>query len=123
MSDKYIIDTNKIDKLANLAVKVGLGLQKGQNLIITAPLESLPLVRKITEHAYKEGAGIVTTLFSDDELTLSRYKYANNDSFNVAADWLYKGMGSAFDNNTSSLEQEKIVSEKVRSLCEKFPIY
>jgi glycine hydroxymethyltransferase len=28
-----------------------------------------------------------------------------------------------FDNNTSSLEQEKIVSEKVRSLCEKFPIY
>ena len=47
MSDKYQIDPNKIDKLANLAIKVGLGLQKGQNLIITAPIESLPLVRKI----------------------------------------------------------------------------
>ena len=28
-----------------------------------------------------------------------------------------------FNNNTSSLEQEKIISEKVRSLCDKFPIY
>ena len=28
-----------------------------------------------------------------------------------------------FNNNTSNLEQEKIISEKVRSLCDKFPIY
>ena len=28
-----------------------------------------------------------------------------------------------FDNNTSSSEQEKIISEKVRNLCDKFPIY
>ena len=103
MSDKNIIDPIKIDKLASLAIKVGLGLEKGQNLIITAPIESLPLVRKITEHAYKEGAGIVTTLFSDPDSTLSRYKYANDDSFNVAANWLYEGMGSAFDNNTARL--------------------
>ncbi|MDC1296626.1 aminopeptidase [Alphaproteobacteria bacterium] len=103
MLDKNQIDPFKIDKLANLAIKVGLGLQKGQNLIITAPIESLPLVRKITEHAYKEGAGLVTTLFSDPETTLSRFKYANDDSFNVAADWLYQGMGSAFDNNTARL--------------------
>ena len=103
MSDKYQIDSNKIDKLANLAIKVALGLQKGQNLIITAPIESLPLVRKITEHAYKEGAGIVTSFFSDPDLTLSRFKYANDESFNVATDWLYEGMGSAFDNNTARL--------------------
>ena len=38
MSDKYQIDPKKIDRLANLAIKVGLGLQKGQNLIITAPI-------------------------------------------------------------------------------------
>ncbi len=28
-----------------------------------------------------------------------------------------------FDNNNSSLEQEKIISEKVKNLCDKFPIY
>ena len=57
---KLKINEEKIDKLANLAIKRGVGLQKGRNLLITAPLESLPLVRKTAEHVYKEGAHIVT---------------------------------------------------------------
>jgi len=97
------IDEQKIDKLANLAVKRGVSLQKGQNLLISAPIEALPLVRKITEHAYKEGANIVTPLFSDDEITLSRFKYAPNESFDTATNWLYNGMGEAFDNNTARM--------------------
>ena len=97
------INEEKIDKLANLAVKRGVALQKGQNLLITAPIESLPLVRKISEHAYKEGAHIVTPLFTDPEITLSRFKYAPNQSFDAATDWLYNGMGEAFDNNTARM--------------------
>ena len=97
------INEEKIDKLANLAVKRGVALQKGQNLLITAPIESLPLVRKISEHAYKEGAHIVTPLFTDSEITLSRFKYAPNQSFDAATDWLYNGMGEAFDNNTARM--------------------
>ena len=100
---KFKINEEKINKLANLAVKRGVGLQKGQNLLITAPIESLPLVRKITEFAYKEGANIVTPLFTDSDITLSRFKYAPNDSFDNAVDWLYKGMGEAFDNNTARM--------------------
>ena len=97
------INEEKIDKLANLAVKRGVGLQKGQSLLITAPIESLPLVRKISEHAYKEGAHIVTPLFTDSEITLSRFKHAPNESFDTATDWLYNGMGEAFDNNTARM--------------------
>ena len=62
------IDPLKIEKLAKLAIIKGVGLQKDQNLLISAPIESLPLVRKISEHAYKAGANIVTPLFSDDEI-------------------------------------------------------
>ncbi len=102
MSDLKI-DELKIDKLANLAVKRGVGLQKGQNLLITASIESIPLVRKIAEHAYKEGANIVTPLFTDSEITLSRFKFAPNESFDTATDWLYNGMGEAFDNNTARM--------------------
>ena len=102
MSDLKI-DELKIDKLANLAVKRGVGLQKGQNLLITAPIESLPLVRKIAEHAYREGANIVTPLFTDSDITLSRFKFAPNESFDSATDWLYNGMGEAFDNNTARM--------------------
>ena len=100
---EFKINENKIDKLANLAVKRGVGLQKGQNLLITAPIESLPLVRKIAEHAYKEGASIVTPLFTDSDITLSRFKYAPDESFDSATDWLFNGMGEAFDNNTARM--------------------
>ena len=51
----------------------------------------------------KEGANIVTPLFSDTEITLSRFKYAHDESFDKAADWLYNGMGEAFDNNTARM--------------------
>ena len=94
------IDEEKIDKLARLAVIKGVNLQKGQNLLITAPIEALPLVRKIAEHSYKVGANIVTPLFSDDKITLSRFKYAQDESFDQATNWLYDGIGQAFDNNT-----------------------
>ena len=100
---EFKINENKIDKLANLAIKRGVGLQKGQNLLITAPIESLPLVRKIAEHAYKEGASIVTPLFTDSDITLSRFKYAPDESFDNATDWLFNGMGEAFDNNTARM--------------------
>ena len=85
---KVKINEEKIDKLAHLAVKRGVGLQKGQNLLITAPLESLPLVRKIAEHAYKEGAHIVTPLFTDSDITLSRFKYAPDESFDNSTEYL-----------------------------------
>ncbi|MDU6373240.1 MAG: aminopeptidase, partial [Bradyrhizobium sp.] len=58
------IDPVKLDRLAEVAVKVGLQLQPGQDLLLTAPSVALPLVRKVAEHAYKAGAGIVTSFFS-----------------------------------------------------------
>ena len=99
----FRIDSEKIDKLAQLAVYTGLGLRPGQDLILTAPVEALPLVKRIAVHAYKAGAGLVTPLFSDGELTLARYKYANNASFDKAPDWLYNGIGQAFDNNAARM--------------------
>ena len=97
------IDLVKIDKLAELGVKVGLGLQPGQDLLLTAPIEALPLVRRVAVHAYKAGAGLVTPLFSDPEISLSRYQHGSDESFDRAAAWLYKGMGDAFDNNTARM--------------------
>ena len=70
----YDVDTKNIDKLAHLSIKRGIALQKGQNLLITAPLESLSFVRKIVEYEYKEGAGLVTPILNDSDITLSRLK-------------------------------------------------
>ena len=97
------IDPVKLDRLAEVAVKVGLQLREGQDLLLTAPTIALPLVRKIAEHAYKAGAGIVTPILSDEAVTLARYRFAHDDSFDRAASWLYDGMAKAFGNNTARL--------------------
>ncbi len=82
---------------------VGLGLARGQELVISAPLEALPLVRRITEHAYRAGASLVTTLFADDEATLSRYQYAADESFDRAAIWLQDGVAAAYRGGAARL--------------------
>jgi aminopeptidase len=97
------IDPVKLDRLAEVAIKIGLRLQPGQDLLLTAPTVALPLVRKIAEHAYKAGAGLVMPFFSDDEITLSRYRFGSNESFDRAAGWLYEGMSKAFAGNTARL--------------------
>src|SRR6202043_801777 len=97
------IDPVKLDRLAEVAIKVGLNLQAGQDLLLTAPSAALPLVRKIAEHAYKAGAGLVTPFLSDEAVTLSRYRFAADNSFDRAAGWLYEGMAKAFAANTARL--------------------
>jgi aminopeptidase len=97
------IDPVKLDRLAEVAVKVGLQLKEGQDLLLTAPAVALPLVRRIAEHAYKAGAGIVTPILSDEEFTLARYRFGHDSSFDRAAGWLYEGMAKAFSDNTARL--------------------
>ena len=97
------IDPVKLDRLAEVAIKLGLQLKAGQDLLVTAPTAALPLVRKVTEHAYRAGAGLVTPILSDEAVTLSRYRFAPDDGFDRAAGWLYDGMSKAFAANTARL--------------------
>src|SRR5579864_5230993 len=97
------IDPVKLDRLAEVAIKVGLRLKAGQDLLVTAPTIALPLVRKVAEHAYKAGAGLVTPILSDEQITLSRYRFGHDDGFDRAAGWLYEGMSKAFAANTARL--------------------
>ncbi len=86
-----------LDRLAEVAVRVGLGgLHAGQQLVMTAPLEAAALARRVTEHAYRAGASLVTTLFADDDATLLRYQHAADAGFDTAAGWLYEGMAAAY---------------------------
>jgi aminopeptidase len=92
-----------LDRLAEVAVRAGLGLAPGQELVMTATLDAVPLARLITEHAYKAGAGLVTTFFSDEQSALLRFRYAPNASFDAAPSWLYEGMAQAYRNGAARL--------------------
>lgn len=96
-------DTSMLDRLASVSIRVGLNLQKGQDLIITSPVEALPLVRRLAAEAYRNGAGVVTTLLSDDQLSLARFENATDESLDRAPGWMYEAMGKAFNDNTARL--------------------
>jgi len=93
----------KLDQLGRVAIEVGLGLKAGQELVMTASLESAPLARRITEHAYRAGASLVTTLYADDEAILMRFRHAPDEAFDRAPGWLYDGMGAAFRSGAARL--------------------
>jgi aminopeptidase len=66
-------------------------------------VEALPLARRITEHAYRAGASLVTTLYADDQATLMRYRFAPEESFDAATGWLFEGMAKAFEEGAARL--------------------
>src|ERR1700677_2620003 len=93
----------KLDRLAEVAVRVGLGLRAGQELVLTAPIEALPLVRRITDHAYRAGALLVTTFYGDDPCVLSRFEHAPDASFDYAPVWLQDAIATAFKNGAARM--------------------
>ncbi len=94
----------RLDRLAELAIRVGLGLQPGQEVVMTAPGEAMPLVRRLAEHAYRAGATLVTPLVGDDEVALARYRFAQPpEAFDVAPGWLFNAMAEAFRGGAARL--------------------
>jgi aminopeptidase len=93
----------KLDRLAEVAVRVGLNLQPSQEMLLSAPIEALPLVRRVTEHAYRAGALLVTTFYGDDPCVLSRYQHAPDASFDYAPAWLQDAIATAFKSGAARM--------------------
>lgn len=77
----------KLQRYADLVVRVGLNLRAGQHLLVRAPVETAPLVRAVTASAYKAGARYVEVWWRDDALTLARFQHAPRDSFEEFPFW------------------------------------
>ena len=76
-----------LDKYAELAVKVGVNIQPGQDLLVRSPIECAPFVRKVVKHAYETRAKNVYIEWSDEECTLIRYLNAPDEVFNEFPKW------------------------------------
>lgn len=81
------IFSNNLSKYAELAVKVGVNIQKDQYLYIAASTDAVDFVRLVTKIAYEEGAKQVFVDFSDDQVGRSRYQLAPEDSFDFFPPW------------------------------------
>lgn len=77
-----------LKKYAELAVKVGINIQKGQKLVINAPIESAEFVRIIAEIAYKLGAKDVIPRWNDEKFNKVRFLNAPNEAFEEFPQWI-----------------------------------
>jgi aminopeptidase len=104
MSDANLpFDIQYLERLAGVAIGTGLNLQPGQQLVLTGSAETLPLLRRIAVAAYKAGASVVTPILSDEAITRARYMHGADNSFDAAPDWLFAGMGQAYEANAARL--------------------
>ena len=82
-----MVNQHTKEKYAELALRTGVNLQKGQALMINSSIEGADFTRIVVRKAYELGAKDVHVNWSDDELTLLKYEYAPEEVLAEFPDW------------------------------------
>lgn len=77
----------KLREYAQLLIRVGLNVQKGQRLIISSPVECAFFARMCAEDAYAVGCREVVMNWTDDALTRMKYLHAREEVFDTVPEW------------------------------------
>jgi len=91
-----------IKKYAQLVIKAGVNIQKGQILVINSPLECAEFTRLIAQTAYLEGAGDVVVNWKDEQFSKIRLLHASEEVLDGFPQWnrdlymSYAVQGAAF---------------------------
>ncbi|WLR52690.1 aminopeptidase [Bacillus tianshenii] len=94
---------SKLEKYAELAVKVGVNIQKDQTLVINAPINAREFVHQAAKIAYEAGAKHVHVEWSDEDLTLLKFKNAPFEAFKEYPMWKAKGFEEMAENGAAFL--------------------
>jgi aminopeptidase len=94
---------SQLNQLAELAVSVGVNVQKDQMVVVRAPIESSDFVRRITEAAYLKGASKVLVLWSDDEISKLHYTYQSDEVLQEVPEYLKAQYQYALDQGACFL--------------------
>lgn len=78
----------QLTKYAKMLLATGVNLQKDQELVIAASVESAPLVRVLTKEAYEMGAKTVHVNWSDSETDKQKFIYASDETLSTVPEWL-----------------------------------
>ena len=77
----------KLKEYAQLLVRVGLNVQKGQRMIISCPVECAWFARMCAQEAYDAGCKEVVMNWHDDSMTRMKYLRAGEEVFDTVPDW------------------------------------
>ncbi len=68
-----------LKKYAKLALVKGVNIQKGQELLLNAPIDARELVAHVVEEAYKMGSGRVHVFYNDENLSPILFDNASDE--------------------------------------------
>lgn len=77
----------RLQKYAELAIKKGVNLQKGQTLLINTTVEAVEMTRLCVEEAYKAGAKEVVVFYKDDYVSKQHYVHQDEETLCKVRPW------------------------------------
>lgn len=86
--------SDQLDLYANLLVRKGVALRPGQELVLQAPVERADFARRVVRAAYRVGAGHVTVLWADDEVSRLTYEHCPLELFEHTPSWQVEQLNS-----------------------------
>jgi aminopeptidase len=98
----------QLEKYAELIVKVGVNVQKDQDVFVNSSIEVAPLARLVARKAYEAGARNVHIDWSDEATTRLKFEKASDDVFTQFPEWealkrnTFVDKGAAFISIVSS---------------------
>lgn len=76
-----------IERYANLVVRKGVNVKPGQEVVVQSPVECAEFARLLAKCAYAAGAGHVTVIWGDDEVSRLTYENVETAWFENVPEW------------------------------------
>ncbi len=92
-----------MESYADVAVKIGVNLQPGQNLYIEADVEAVDFVRVVAKKAYEAGARNVHVQFTDGQLRRLRLERSPEEGLTDVGRWTGLWYQSILDEDAARL--------------------
>ena len=93
----------RLDKYAELIVKAGCALKEGQELYVSAPLQTVDFTRRVVKCAYECGARLVTVNWRDSVTGRYAFDYAPQEVFESVPAWSAERSNSMARNGAAIL--------------------
>ncbi len=78
----------RLERYAELTVRVGANVQEGQEVFIQALVEHAPLVRALARQAYRAGASYVNVLYRDQHVRRAMIELGPEEALTYAPEWM-----------------------------------
>lgn len=83
-----MLSKKQLNDYCDLAIKIGVNLQKDQELVIRTPIECAEIARALATAGYKAGAKFVTVEYRDEKMGRINYDYATAETLEEVPSWL-----------------------------------